>query len=207
MVDTMTHLTLTLAFEADYKKSHKLSRRLTLESREPLNQFLATIERKAFRMAHIATSNPDDALELVQEAMMKLVEKYHDKTAEEWTPLFYRILSSKINDWYRKQGVRNRWMAWLPKTNHSEYVSDPIENAPDTHQSPLEKTQQDQATDKLLTLLSDLSPRQQQAFLLRAWEGMSVEETAFALGCSSGSVKTHYSRAIHALKDQLEDVY
>ncbi len=202
----MTGLSLTLALQPDYKSNKTATRRQVLENREQLDHFLASVERKAFRIAQIATSNPDDALELVQESMMKLVENYAHKPESEWTPLFYRILSSKINDWYRKQSVRNRWMSWFSSAQKDEHQLDPIENAPDIHQhSPIEALEQFQATDKLIEHLQQLSPRQQQAFLLRAWEGLSVEETAFAMGCTQGSVKTHYSRAVHTLKQQLEE--
>ncbi len=202
----MTGLSLTLGLQPDYNSSKTATGRQILENREQLDRFLASVERKAFRIAQIATSNPDDALELVQESMMKLVENYAHKPETEWTPLFYRILSSKINDWYRKQSVRNRWMSWFSSAQKDESQLDPIENAPDIHQhSPDESLEQFQATDKLIEHLQQLSPRQQQAFLLRAWEGLSVEETAFAMGCTQGSVKTHYSRAVHALKQQLEE--
>lgn len=202
----MTGLSLTLGLQPDYNSSKTATGRQVLENREQLDRFLASVERKAFRIAHIATSNPDDALELVQESMMKLVENYANKPETEWTPLFYRILSSKINDWYRKQSVRNRWMSWFSSAQREESQLDPIENAPDIQQhSPDESLEQFQATDKLIEHLQQLSPRQQQAFLLRAWEGLSVEETAFAMGCTQGSVKTHYSRAVHTLKQQLEE--
>jgi RNA polymerase sigma-70 factor (ECF subfamily) len=202
----MSGLSLTLAGRPDYKSNKINTRRCVLENREQLDQFLASIERKAFRIAQIATSNPDDALELVQESMMKLVENYASKPENEWTPLFYRILNSKINDWYRKQSVRNRWMSWFTGTVKDDVHTDPIENAPDLDQhSPSEALEQQQATHKIIEHLQKLSPRQQQAFLLRAWEGLSVEETAFAMGCTEGSVKTHFSRAVHTLRQQLEE--
>jgi len=201
----MAELTLTLALKADYNEPESLPRRHVLENRQQLDQFLASIERKAFRMAQIATRNTDDALELVQEAMMKLVEKYANRSESEWTPLFYRILSSKINDFYRRQSVRSRWMSWLPGQKDEDCYYDPIENTSDETLKPEETMQQIQATDQLIEHLQQLSARQQQAFLLRAWEGLSVEETAFAMGCSEGSVKTHYSRAIHALRAELQE--
>ncbi|WP_144394898.1 RNA polymerase sigma factor [Pleionea sediminis] len=202
----MTELSLTLTVEPDYIKKDKIERRQTLENRQQLNQFLAAIERRAFQIALISTRNPDDALELVQEAMLKLVEKYHSRPEEEWSPLFYRILSSKINDWYRKQNVRNRWLSWLPSRQlNPELNYDPIDNAKSPTKGPASELRQKEATTQLIKHLEKLSPRQQQAFLLRAWEGMSVEETAFAMKCSEGSVKTHYSRAIHHLREQLEE--
>ncbi len=204
----MTELALTLTTEPDYINAKKQCRRKPLENRQQLNDFLASVERRAFQIARLATNNPDDALELVQEAMMKLVEKYHHKPDNEWTPLFYRILNSKINDWYRKQSLRNRWFVWWNKISPKDWGSvDLIENSAAPNSSPANSAQQSEATRQLLIELKALSPRQQQAFLLRAWEGMSIEETAFAMGCSEGSVKTHYSRAVHALRDQLEEFY
>ena len=137
--------------------------------------------------------------------MMKLVEKYANKAESDWPPLFYRILSSKINDWYRKQGTRNRWLSWLPRlAADSDY--DPIAESADTGKNPEQLLAHNRNTEQLITQLQTLSPRQQQAFLLRAWEGLSVEETAFAMGCTTGSVKTHYSRAVHGLRLQLEEL-
>jgi RNA polymerase sigma-70 factor (ECF subfamily) len=202
----MSGISLTLACPPDYNIDKTDLGRCTLEKRDQLEQFLASIERKAFRIAQIATGNTDDALELVQEAMMKLVENYAAKPEAEWTPLFYRILNSKINDWYRKQSVRNRWMSWFSGQSKEEFEPDPIDNAADLAQlSPLEALEQLQATDQVIERLRQLSPRQQQAFLLRAWEGLSVEETAFAMGCTEGSVKTHFSRAVHTLREQLKE--
>ena len=201
----MNSLALTSNLGQSDRHTSVPSRRAVLENRDQLNQFLATIERKALRIAQVATGNIDDALEIVQEAMMKLVEKYSAKPDNEWPPLFYRILNSKINDWYRKQGTRNRWLSWLPKlSSDSDY--DPIAESPDTGKNPEQMLDHNRNTDALISQLRTLSPRQQQAFLLRAWEGLSVEETAFAMKCTAGSVKTHYSRAVHGLRSQLEDM-
>lgn len=177
-----------------------------------MNNFLAGIERRAFRIAEIATGNPEDALDLVQDAMIALVKNYSHKTPQDWGPLFYRILQSRIRDWYRRSTVRNKLLDWLGLADkkadkHNEY-SDPIQTAVD-HQG---KTPEDMAknTDagKALDLaLKQLPLRQQQAFLLRNWEGLDVKQTAAAMACSAGSVKTHYSRAVHRLREVLEDHY
>ena len=176
---------------------------LILNSSVLLDKFLQGVQSRAFRIAQIATGNPEDALDLVQDAMFKLVEKYSEKPEQEWTPLFYRILSSRINDWHRRNTVRNRHRSWL--SNADEEGEDPIQTAPDPHgRSPDEETVINEGMDKLQIALEGLPARQQQqAFLLRAWEGLDVRQTATAMECAEGSVKTHYSRAIHSLRAQL----
>ena len=175
-----------------------------LDNKQLLDQFLAGIQGRAFRMARIATGNSDDALDLVQDAMFKLVEKYSDKPEAEWSPLFYRILQSRINDYYRRNQVRNRHRTYL--TSIDENGEDPIQTAKDeSSHTPEAEFQAESGVQKLQELLENLPLRQQQAFLLRAWEGMNVKETAKAMSCAEGSVKTHYSRAIHTLREKLGD--
>jgi len=175
-----------------------------LDKLQLLDNFLAGIQGRAYRMAHIATGRSEDALDLVQEAMFKLVEKYSDKPESDWGPLFYRILHSRINDWHRRNGVRNRYRRWLGSGEDGE--EDPIQTARDEKTpSPETEVQLNQGMDKLQAALHQLPQRQQQAFLLRAWEGLNVKETAVAMACAEGSVKTHYSRAIHSLRETLGD--
>ncbi len=178
----------------------------TLENREALNQFLASVERRAFRIAEIATSSHDHALDIVQDAMMALVKNYSHKDETEWGPLFHRILQSKIRDWYRRSRTRNSVFSWLRgpvQDGDDDY--DPIQRAADTASlKPDDSASNDQLMDLALQAIRQLPLRQQQAFMLRAWEGMDVKETARAMNCSPGSVKTHYSRATRALKQHLE---
>ena len=167
-----------------------------------LDKFLKEVQSRAFRIARIATGNTDDALDLVQDAMFKLVEKYSGHPENEWAPLFYRILHSRINDWHRRNTVRNRYRGWFGRTE--DETEDPIQTAPDPRaQSPDTDLEISEGMDKLTAALSALPLRQQQAFLLRAWEGLDVKQTAIAMSCAQGSVKTHYSRAIHSLREQL----
>lgn len=176
--------------------------RLTMEN------FLASVERRAFRMAQIATGDSDEALDIVQDAMLSLVAKYRKKPENLWKPLFYRILQNRIRDWYRRTQVRKRWRAWLyPKQNAREdNADDPIENvAAPGSSNPAHLTLVGDASKALEAALQKLSLRQQQAFLLRAWEGLSVADTAIAMQCSNGSVKTHYARAVKTLRAMLED--
>jgi len=176
--------------------------RLTME------QFLASVERRAFRMAQIATGDSDEALDIVQDAMLGLVAKYNRKPQALWKPLFYRILQNRIRDWYRRTKVRKRWRQWLnpDKNMDRDNPRDLLENmaAPDAG-NPDHLTLVGDASKALEAALQKLTLRQQQAFLLRAWEGLSVADTALAMRCSAGSVKTHYARALKTLRDLLED--
>ncbi len=160
-------------------------------------------------MAELATGSRDEALDLVQEAMFGLVRKYADRGEAEWGPLFHRILQSRIRDWYRRNRVRSRIFGWLrplPGTAGEDDPPDPIQQAPDpAGVEPSREVGNQAAMERLDEALRSLPARQQQAFLLRTWEGMDVAETAFAMGCSQGSVKTHYSRAVHRLRELLED--
>lgn len=170
-----------------------------------MNQFLARVERKAFRMAEIATQNRDDALEIVQEAMLGF-QRYRDNPTEEWKPLFYRILNNRINDWHRRAMVRNKVIAVFNWVKGDDEPEDPVQLAPGPqHCQPADRVHQQLATASIVEALKHLPGRQQQALMLRAWEGFSVAETAEIMSCSEGSVKTHYSRAVHAMRVLLED--
>jgi len=174
-----------------------------IEAAQSLEDFLQSIERRAFKTAYISTSSKEDALDIVQDSMMNLAQKYADKPTNEWPMLFQRILQSKIRDWYRRQKVRNQWRTFFKGQNDED---DLVESAPDLNNNkPDDKFIQTQAMHTLENALQNLPLRQRQAFLLRTWEGMDVAETAEAMQCSQGSVKTHYSRAIHTLREILED--
>lgn len=157
-------------------------------------------------MAVIATGQRDEAFDLVQEAMLKLVKNYRQRSAAEWGPLFHTILQSTIKDWYRRQQVRQHLHNWLPfKGDADDEQVAPWQMVEDTAaEKPEEKHQQVQTAAKLDQALHELPLRQQQAFLLRQWEGLDVAATAQAMGCSEGSVKTHYSRAVQSLRNKLE---
>jgi RNA polymerase sigma-70 factor (ECF subfamily) len=168
--------------------------------------FLADIQSRAFRMAQLATGNRDDALDIVQDAMIKLVQKYsaHDKAT--WKPLFYSILESRILDWHRRQKVRNRFRTWFHLDNEDEVAENPLEQqADDNHVIPDFQLQDTQFMQNLETALQELPIRQQQVFLLRLWEGLDISQTAIAMQCSESSVKTHYARALEKLRIALKD--
>ncbi len=176
-----------------------------LQRERQLNQFLADVERRALRIAEIAVRDRDEALDLVQEAMIKLARNYAERPDAEWAPLFYRILQNGIRDWHRRQKVRNRVMVWFGRgTGDDEY--DVVANAPDPGgRAPEAQLQNRQAIQRLESSVHELPTRQREAFMLRTFEGLDVAGTAVAMGCSEGSVKTHYSRAVHTLRDKLGD--
>jgi RNA polymerase sigma-70 factor (ECF subfamily) len=171
-----------------------------------LDGFLAGVERRAFVIARIAARNNDDALDIVQDAMMTLVRNYRDRDPKEWGPLFHTILQSRIRDWHRRSNVRNRWRAWLGQ-GESEDDADPLMNLPDPRSGtgPAEQLDNQRGIAALEGALARLPARQQQAFLLRMWEGLDVADTARAMRCSEGSVKTHLSRAMQSLRDELKE--
>ena len=173
-----------------------------------LEQFLSSVEKRAFKIAQLGLRNDDDALDAVQDAMMKLVQSYASRPEEEWRPLFYRILTNRVRDMQRRRTVRGRIMAWLPANDVDEdgEACDPIAQAPSTDVTPARRLELDEAMGVLETAVADLPARQQQAFLLRNFEGMDVSETATAMGCSEGSVKTHYFRALETLRAKLGEV-
>jgi RNA polymerase sigma-70 factor (ECF subfamily) len=170
-----------------------------------LDDFLKSVERRALRMAELATASRDEALDLVQEAMFGFVRHYASKPPPEWAPLFYRVLDSRLNDWHRRHTVRSRWFAaWTQRTDDEEV--EPVAQAPDTNDpGPLLRLAGSEAGQALETALKRLPMRQRQAFLLRVWEGFDVATTAASMCCSEGSVKTHLSRALAALRRELED--
>jgi len=179
----------------------------TLENRRALNDFLANVEKRAFRMAEIATGDREHALDIVQDAMLSLVRRYRHKPEAEWGPLFHRILQSRIRDWYRRSRVRNAVFGWLRSfsSEHGDDAPDPTQLARDrATPGPERSADNDEAMAAAMDAVRRLPLRQQQVFLLRAWEGYDVAGTARAMGISDGSVKTHYSRAIRSLRRQLE---
>lgn len=166
-----------------------------------MERFLAAVEVHAFQMARYALRDEDEALDAVQDAMLQLVRRYARKPEQEWRPLFFRILQNRIRDLQRRRGVRNRVFAWFGRTGAQEEDRDVLAEAADpAGVTPERQVQLDDAMSAVRQAVGQLPPRQQQAFLLRALEGMDVAETARAMGCSEGSVKTHYSRALGHLR-------
>lgn len=172
-----------------------------------LDQFLQSVERRAFVKARLATGSEQEALDIVQDTMLRLVKTYRNKRVEEWGPLFQRILHSRITDWYRRQAVRNRLFAWFAKPADGDggAPGEPASVLPDDNQTePWENLSNKRLGLALQQALHALPLRQQQAFILRQWDGLNVQETARVMGCSQGSVKTHCSRAASTLKQALQ---
>jgi RNA polymerase sigma-70 factor (ECF subfamily) len=163
------------------------------------------VERRAFKQAMFAIRNEETALDIVQDAMMRLAEKYGDRPTTEWPMLFQRILQNAIRDSYRRSKVRSLWTTLLSSLspNDDEDV-DPLETIAAESESeglatPHRQLERSQLLGVIEKEIQKLPPRQREAFLLRYWEEMDIAETATAMGCSEGSVKTHCSRATHTL--------
>jgi len=181
---------------------------LGMASRQELSDFLSSVERRAFKQAVFAVRDDDTALDLVQDAMMRLAERYGDKPAEELPMLFQRILQNRIHDHFRRSKVRNFWVtlwsALRGPPGEADDDFDPLESfeAEDGSQAA-ESTEDRVASEQSVRIIEEeierLPTRQREAFLLRYWEDLDVAETAAAMGCSQGSVKTHCSRATHSL--------
>jgi RNA polymerase sigma-70 factor (ECF subfamily) len=172
-----------------------------------LDAFLAGVERRALRIAQMATRDRDEALDIVQDAMMQLARSYAARPAEEWPPLFHRILDNKIHDWQRRQTVRRRLFLSPAATVDDEERIDPLERIPDPAPDAPQMLREQEAMTVLAAALDALPARQREAFTLRIWHGLSVDDTATAMKCSDGSVKTHLSRALAALRTKLQGVW
>jgi len=181
-----------------------------LASRTELSDFLAEVERRAFKQALYAVRDEDVALDIVQDAMMKLAEKYGDKPVTELPMLFQRILQNTIRDFYRRQKVRSTWTTLFSSlTPSDDEDADPLETLQHEEGSKVRQTpqgflEQSQLLGLIEKEIEKLPPRQREAFLMRYWEEMDIAETAAAMGCSEGSVKTHCSRATHTLAAALK---
>jgi RNA polymerase sigma-70 factor (ECF subfamily) len=176
-----------------------------LASRTDLSDFLASVERRAYKQALFAVRNEDTALDIVQDSMLKIAEKYGDKPVAELPMLFQRILQNTIRDFYRRQKVRSLWTTLLSAfTPADDEDADPletleVENESNKIETPHARFEQAQVLAIIEEEIRRLPPRQREAFLMRYWEDMDIAETAVAMGCSEGSVKTHCSRATHTL--------
>ena len=170
-----------------------------------LDAFLAQVERRAFRMAELQLRHREDAMDAVQDAMLRLVRHYRDKPAAEWPPLFWGILRRRVVDLQRRRKVRSIVVGWLGGGRDDQGDELPAWEPADHGPGPLDRLQDRQSYADLAQALKQLPQRQREAFMLRMLEGLDVAETARAMGCSEGSVKTHLSRAMHRLRDLLED--
>jgi RNA polymerase sigma-70 factor (ECF subfamily) len=177
-----------------------------LATEQELSDFLKSVEKRAFKRSIYHVRNEESALDIVQDSMMKLAEHYGDKPASELPMLFQRILSNCTLDWFRRQKTRN---ALFSNMSDFESAGDDgdfdlletlnLEDQKNQAESAENSTQRAQTLREIEGEIQELPTRQREAFLMRYWEELDVAETAAAMGCSEGSVKTHCSRAVHAL--------
>ena len=176
-----------------------------------IDDFLQSVERKAFVMARYALRNEDDALDAVQDAMLKLCERYIDRPHQEWPPLFDRILQNGITDRCRPRGMQRlkRWVLGGGDSSsemaQDDSMRDTMDSLPSELPGPQDELSLTQRTGRINELLAELPARQREVFLLRSWQGLSVKEAAEAMNISDGSVKTHLSRAVTALRERLQE--
>ena len=180
-----------------------------MASTQELSDFLRDVERRAFKQTVYAVRDDHAALDIVQDAMLKLADKYADKPAAEYPMLFQRILQNTMRDFWRRQKVRNLWTTLLSSFGagqDGEEDHDPLDtiDVEDEGTNPAMQLERSQTMQIIEKALEKLPARQREAFVLRYWEDMDVAETAEMMGCSQGSVKTHCSRAVHTLAALLE---
>ena len=165
--------------------------------------FLTSVERRAYRTALLSTRRPADALDIVQDAMTQLVQYYREHQSCEWPLLFQRILQHRIMDWHRQETRNKKWF-WQTSAPIDDDAEDEINEIIDVcAENPAEILARASDVSCVIKVLEILPLRQRQAFMLRAWEGFDVRETAATMGCSEGSVKTHYFRAVQVLREHL----
>jgi RNA polymerase sigma-70 factor, ECF subfamily len=176
-------------------------------SAQEISDFLRQVEKRAFRQTAYAVRDDHAALDIVQDAMLKLADKYASKPVEEYPMLFQRILQNTMRDYWRRQKVRNLWTTLFSSFGQSEDEDyDPLETieVESAEGDPSDQLQRSQIMALIEKALAKLPLRQREAFVLRYWEELDVAETASVMGCSEGSVKTHCSRAVSALSTLLE---
>jgi RNA polymerase sigma-70 factor (ECF subfamily) len=173
------------------------------ELRRAMDAFLAGVEKRAYRVALAQLRDPDDALDAVQDAMFKLVRKYAARPQAEWAPLFWTILRSRVTDAQRRRSFRDRFRAFIGRDEDGEPL-DPYAGIAGGAE-PAAELAAAGALAALDAAVRALPARQREAFVLRVYEGRDVAETATAMACSEGSVKTHLSRAMHELRAVLEE--
>jgi RNA polymerase sigma-70 factor (ECF subfamily) len=179
------------------------TREITVDRERALERFLSGIDRRAYRIACMALRDRAEAEDAVQDAMIRLVRNYGHHPEDQWRPLFYRILRNRITDSQRRAKVRRAVMAWWSPRDEADDQQDPFESAVDQRGRPDQELEGEELLARIEVALAALSGRQREAFLLRNFEGLDVAQAAVAMGCSEGSVKTHYFRAVQALQQAL----
>lgn len=170
-----------------------------------MDDFLASVERRAYVIALAACHDQQIALDIVQDSMFNMVKSYSKKPVEQWPPLFFKVLNNRITDQHRKRGF-GRLSQWFGSQDvESESVVDAVDQLASEEIGPENLADAGELKNAMELALSHLSFKQQQALILRLWQGLSVKETATAMGISEGSVKTHLSRAVHEMREHLQE--
>ncbi len=173
----------------------------SMDNTAKLNQFFIAHEKKAYAIAFMSLNNQEDALDVVQDVMIKFVQKYSDKEKSCWVPLFYRMINNKVTDFHRANTKKNKLFSF--PTNNEEQ-EEPLSNFEDKNQIDIiNQINNEMTISHLQIALNDLPTRQLQSFMCRIWEGLSVAETAQSMKCSQGSVKTHLFRALSNLRSKV----
>ncbi len=191
-------------------ETYRAAQPLPLATEQELSDFLKSVEKRAYKRSVYHVRNEESALDIVQDSMMKLVEHYGHKPVDELPMLFQRILSNTTLDWFRRQKTRNALFSNLGdfEAGPEDSGFDLLENLDSSDastqvESAENTTQRAQILREIELEIQELPARQREAFLMRYWEELDVAETAAAMGCSEGSVKTHCSRAVQALNKAL----
>ncbi len=169
---------------------------------EQLNSFFIENEKKAFAIAMMSLKNKDDALDVVQDVMIKFVEKYKRKDSEHWCALFYRMIQNRITDFHRASTQKKKYFSFFYSDKDEDIVQ---QVADENYVTALEQLDNSIQMERLQLCLNELPTRQLQAFICRIWEGLSVKQTAQSMKCSVGSVKTHLFRALKSIREQMND--
>lgn len=172
-----------------------------MDNTAQLNQFFIAHEKKAYAIAFMSLKNQEDALDVVQDVMIKFVQNYSNKEESCWAALFYRMINNRVTDFHRANNKKRKLFSFL--TNNEEQ-DEPISEFEDKNQIDIvNQINNEMAISHLQVALNDLPTRQLQSFMCRIWEGLSVAETAQSMKCSQGSVKTHLFRALSNLRSKV----
>lgn len=170
---------------------------------EQLNIFFIANEKKAYAIAVMSLKNKDDALDVVQDVMIKFVEKYKRKNQKHWCSLFYRMVQNRITDFHRSNTKKRKYFSFF-NTDKDENIIEQV--ADENYVTALQQMDDYTKIENLQDCLNELPTRQLQAFVCRIWEGLSVKETANSMKCSQGSVKTHLFRALKSIREQMKQI-
>ena len=186
------------------KKQSDLASTQVSTAEHRLKYFMQDVTGRALVMMESATQGHNGiAMDLVQEAFISLHKSYAEKSTDEWYPLFYTILTNKLQDWRRKEARRASPFSLFRKVSLDSDDEEAMDVVDESTPNPLQFLDQALAVEEIQDAISRLPVRQQQAFMLRAWEGFDTQTTAQIMDCSEGSVKTHYHRAIQGLRSSL----